>query len=111
MTQITRQTGSPHLPRIMSQLANQAPYPSQPPYPMPSHQYPTAQHAAYPLQHLNQPMPFANAPQQQYQSQGGHPAQQETSFSTPADLEAAVTKINTMFPTTNDTHIRMLLKK
>lgn len=36
---------------------------------------------------------------------------QETSFTTPIDTEIAVAKINTMFPTVPDTHIRMLLKK
>lgn len=33
---------------------------------------------------------------------------QETSF---IDTEASVTKINTMFPTVSDIHIRLLLKK
>lgn len=37
--------------------------------------------------------------------------QQETSFITPAETDAAVAKINTMFPTVTDTHIRLLLKK
>ncbi|XP_055715898.1 uncharacterized protein LOC129809810 isoform X5 [Phlebotomus papatasi] len=37
---------------------------------------------------------------------------QETSFSnSAAETEAAVAKINTMFPTVSDTHIRLLLKK
>ncbi|XP_059621075.1 uncharacterized protein LOC132264775 isoform X2 [Phlebotomus argentipes] len=37
---------------------------------------------------------------------------QETSFSNSAmDTEASVAKINTMFPTVSDTHIRLLLKK
>lgn len=36
---------------------------------------------------------------------------QETSFTTQADTDAAVAKINTMFPTASDTHIRLLLKK
>uniref|UniRef100_A0A6B2E579 Putative bag family molecular chaperone regulator 3 n=1 Tax=Phlebotomus kandelakii TaxID=1109342 RepID=A0A6B2E579_9DIPT len=37
---------------------------------------------------------------------------QETSFSNTAlETEAAVAKINTMFPTVSDTHIRLLLKK
>lgn len=36
---------------------------------------------------------------------------QETSFTTQIDTDAAVTKINTMFPTASDTHIRLLLKK
>ncbi|XP_055696156.1 uncharacterized protein LOC129797520 isoform X3 [Lutzomyia longipalpis] len=37
---------------------------------------------------------------------------QETSFTnTAAETEASVAKINTMFPTVSDTHIRLLLKK
>lgn len=36
---------------------------------------------------------------------------QETSFTTQADTDAAVAKINTMFPTASDAHIRLLLKK
>ncbi|XP_031631280.1 uncharacterized protein LOC116345757 isoform X4 [Contarinia nasturtii] len=36
---------------------------------------------------------------------------QETSFITQADTDAAVAKINTMFPTASDAHIRLLLKK
>lgn len=36
---------------------------------------------------------------------------QETSFTTPIDTDAAVAKINTMFPTASDAHIRLLLKK
>lgn len=66
MSPLLRQ-GSPHTPRIMSQLAKQ-----------------------------------------QIQSQQ---QQQETSFITPAETDAAVAKINTMFPTASDTHIRLLLKK
>lgn len=62
MLPTTRQ-GSPHTPRIMSQLAKQ---------------------------------------------QGGI---QETSFSTQAETDAAVAKINTMFPTASENHIRLLLKK
>ncbi|XP_037040382.1 uncharacterized protein LOC119077316 isoform X2 [Bradysia coprophila] len=37
--------------------------------------------------------------------------QQETSFITQAETDAAVTKINTMFPTASEPHIRLLLKK
>lgn len=96
MSHMTRQTGSPHLPRIMSQLANQPPYPTQYPY-QPQHQY-HQQQMPYPMQqHPSHPFPNSQ--------------QQETSFITLADTEAAVTKINTMFPTANDVHIRMLLKK
>lgn len=36
---------------------------------------------------------------------------QETSFTTQAETDAAVSKINTMFPTASDAHIRLLLKK
>lgn len=36
---------------------------------------------------------------------------QETSFTTQADTDAAVAKINNMFPTASDAHIRLLLKK
>lgn len=36
---------------------------------------------------------------------------QETSFTTQAETDAAVAKINTMFPTASDAHIRLLLKK
>lgn len=38
---------------------------------------------------------------------------QETSFSTPTQFEtdATVSKINSMFPTASDYHIRLLLKK
>lgn len=36
---------------------------------------------------------------------------QETSFTTQADTDAAVAKINTMFPTASDAHIRLLLKR
>lgn len=36
---------------------------------------------------------------------------QETSFITQADTDAVVAKINTMFPTASDAHIRLLLKK
>lgn len=36
---------------------------------------------------------------------------QETSFITPAETDAAVAKINTMFPTASESHIRLLLKK
>lgn len=36
---------------------------------------------------------------------------QETSFITPIDTDAAVAKINSMFPTASDAHIRLLLKK
>ncbi|XP_038115631.1 uncharacterized protein LOC6050161 isoform X5 [Culex quinquefasciatus] len=45
---------------------------------------------------------------------GGRTMQQETSFSnnvTAADTDATVAKINSMFPTVPETHIRMLLKK
>lgn len=45
---------------------------------------------------------------------GGRTLQQETSFSnnvTAADTDATVAKINSMFPTVPETHIRMLLKK
>ena len=44
--------------------------------------------------------------QQQLQQQ-----QQETSFTNPIDVDSTVAKINSMFPTVPDTHIRMLLKK
>lgn len=37
--------------------------------------------------------------------------QQETSFITQAETDAAVTKINAMFPTASEPHIRLLLKK
>lgn len=37
--------------------------------------------------------------------------QQETSFITQAETDAAVAKINTMFPTASEPHIRLLLKK
>ena len=40
-----------------------------------------------------------------------HQQQQETSFSNPIDVDSTVAKINSMFPTVPDTHIRMLLKK
>lgn len=93
---MSRQNGSPHMPRIMSQLANTG-YPTQAPYPT-NHQPP------YPMQ---QPQ----ATPQHFQHQNGQSQQQETSFITAADTEAAVTKINTMFPTANDAHIRLLLKK
>lgn len=38
---------------------------------------------------------------------------QETSFSSPTamETEATISKINTMFPTASDHHIRLLLKK
>lgn len=48
---------------------------------------------------------------------GSQNIMQETSFSnannivTAQDTEVAVAKINTMFPTVSDTHIRLLLKK
>lgn len=49
---------------------------------------------------------------------GSQNIMQETSFSnannvivTAQDTEVAVAKINTMFPTVTDTHIRILLKK
>lgn len=76
MSPLLRQ-GSPHTPRIMSQLAKQQ----------------------------IQSQLFQN--QQPYHQQ----QQQETSFITPAETDAAVAKINTMFPTASDTHIRLLLKK
>lgn len=44
----------------------------------------------------------------------GRHAMQETSFSnntSAADTDATVAKINSMFPTVPETHIRMLLKK
>lgn len=69
---IRHNTGSPHTPRIMSQLAKQ---------------------------------------QQQQQQQLQQQGQQETSFTTAAETDAAVYKINTMFPTASESHIRLLLKK
>lgn len=42
---------------------------------------------------------------------GNYGNYQETSFITQADTDAAVAKINTMFPTASDAHIRLLLKK
>lgn len=36
---------------------------------------------------------------------------QETSFTTAAETDAVVAKINTMFPTVSEPHIRLLLKK
>lgn len=38
---------------------------------------------------------------------------QETSFSSPSPMEteATVARVNQMFPTANENHIRMLLKK
>lgn len=73
---------SPHMPRIMSQLARQQ---------------------QQPMAGSNlSPIPMSASLSQQ---------QQETSFITAADTEAAVTKINTMFPTANDDHIRLLMKK
>lgn len=36
---------------------------------------------------------------------------QETSFSSPLDIEASIQKVNTMFPTVNEAHIRDLYKK
>lgn len=36
---------------------------------------------------------------------------QETSFTTPMDIEASIQKVNTMFPTVTELHIRGLFKK
>lgn len=36
---------------------------------------------------------------------------QETSFTTPLDIEASILKVNTMFPTVPESHIRGLFKK
>ena len=49
--------------------------------------------------------------QQQQQQQQQH--LQETSFTTPTTMEtdATVSKINSMFPTASEHHIRLLLKK
>lgn len=43
--------------------------------------------------------------------QYGNSNYQETSFTTQAETDAAVAKINTMFPTASDAHIRLLLKR
>lgn len=44
-------------------------------------------------------------------SNAGRSTIQETSFITPHETDAVVSKINTMFPTASDAHIRLLLKK
>lgn len=72
------------MPRIMSQLARQQ-----------QQQHPSGSN------NLSS-VPMAASLSQQ---------QQETSFITAADTEAAVVRINTMFPTANDDHIRLLMKK
>lgn len=46
-----------------------------------------------------------------HQQQLAQEKQQETSFITATETDAAVYKINTMFPTASESHIRLLLKK
>lgn len=85
-------SASPHMPRIMSHLARQSNQHQQ------HHQQ---------QQQLQSMQPFQ--PMSMAASLAQH--QQETSFITAADTEAAVSRVNTMFPTANDDHIRLLMKK
>ncbi len=57
------------------------------------------------------PRMMSQLAKQHFQQQQLQQQQQETSFITQAETDAAVTKINTMFPTASEPHIRLLLKK
>lgn len=59
----------------------------------------------------NSPRIMSQIAKQQMQLQQQQLQQQETSFITATETDAAVYKINAMFPTASESHIRLLLKK